>query len=119
MRQLNSQYRGVDRTTDVLSFPQHSAEELKSRSSDISSGTTRFCASEPQDPDYGLPIGDIVVNLHKAARQATEHGSTFNDELKRLLIHGLLHLIGHDHEKGLYAERKMERISRDLFEKVR
>jgi probable rRNA maturation factor len=118
MRQLNRQYRGVDRTTDVLSFPQHSAEELKCRSSEVSSGSARFCASPSQDRDYGLPLGDIVVNLHKAARQAAEHGSAFNDELKRLLIHGLLHLIGHDHEKGAYAARKMGKISKELFSKI-
>lgn len=109
MRQLNRQYRGVDRTTDVLSFPQHSAEELKSRSSGLSGGIGRS----------RLPLGDVVINLHKAARQALEYGSTFDNELKRLLIHGLLHLIGYDHEKGISEERRMKKKSEQLFVKIK
>ncbi|MEW6066830.1 MAG: rRNA maturation RNase YbeY [Nitrospirota bacterium] len=101
MRILNHQYRGVDRTTDVLAFPQIETKipnlELK-----------------PQN----FILGDIVINLHKAKRQAIEYGITFNTEVKKLLIHGILHLIGYDHEKGGYPEKKMRRKERELFEKI-
>jgi len=88
---LNLQYRGADRTTDVLSFPQ-------------------------DDPVF---IGDIVINVHKAERQASEYGLTFNEELNRLLIHGLLHLIGYDHEKSRYYRSKMETKERELLDALR
>jgi probable rRNA maturation factor len=110
MRRLNRQYRGIDKTTDVLSFPQYEKNTQNSRLR-VSPGATDLRAQD-------FILGDIVVNLHSAARQATEHGSSFNEEMKRLLIHGLLHLIGYDHEKGAYGKRKMEKISRELFSKI-
>jgi len=110
---LNRQYRGVDKTTDVLSFPQISAEELKSIRK-----ARRFGASKLQTPDVRLILGDIVINLPKAKRQATEHNLTLYEELKRLIIHGLLHLIGYDHEKDRYQKNKMESKEKELFNAV-
>jgi probable rRNA maturation factor len=100
MRSLNRQHRGVDRTTDVLSFPQFDGF--------------------PSPPGSGseLMLGDIVINLHKAERQAREYGVPFYDELKRLLIHGLLHLLGYDHEQGKEADRKMQRRAKQLSENI-
>jgi probable rRNA maturation factor len=115
MKILNSQYRGIERTTDVLSFPQHSPKEQKCRRSEVfNTGTSElqsFRASE-------LLLGDIVINLHQAKRQAVEHNLTFNEELRLLLIHGLLHLVGHDHEKGGYDRRKMQKKTQKLLEKL-
>jgi probable rRNA maturation factor len=102
MRVLNRRYRGVDRTTDVLSFPQLSASHIR--------------ASRVTNHDFSL--GDIVINLHKAKRQAAENGILFDEELKRLMIHGLLHLLGYDHERGGYAEKKMKKKSEELFHKL-
>jgi len=62
-------------------------------------------------------LGDIVVNLHKAERQAREYHSTFYEELKKLLIHGLLHLIGFDHERDTRSGRKMHKKSKELLSK--
>jgi len=98
MQALNRQHRGVDRTTDVLSFPQ--------------------LDGFPFPPGSELMLGDIVINLHKAERQAKEYGVPFYDELKRLLIHGLLHLLGYDHEQGKEAEQKMQRRARQLSEHI-
>jgi len=95
MRILNRQYRGVDRTTDVLSFPQ------------IEYSSQQFV------------LGDIIINLHQAKRQASEYGHTFNEELKKLLIHGLLHLIDYDHEKSRYRKNKMERKEKELLKAIR
>ncbi|MCX5716941.1 MAG: rRNA maturation RNase YbeY [Nitrospirae bacterium] len=100
MKELNHKYRGIDRTTDVLSFPQHSAKVNEKKG------------------DYGtkeLLLGDVVINLQAAKRQAPKHGLTFNEEFRWLLVHGILHLIGYDHERSKYAERKMRTMERDLL----
>jgi probable rRNA maturation factor len=102
MRVLNCQYRGIDRPTDVLSFPQIA---------DSSNHESRFTI-------HGPILGDIVINLHRAERQAAEYGLTLSEELKRLLIHGLLHLTGYDHEKGGRAEKKMEHKTRYLLARL-
>ena len=114
MRLLNHDYRGVDRTTDVLSFPLYNAKELKAEFKKLSHLST----SGLQTLSDILPLGDIVINLHKAKQQALENGLSFDEELKRLLIHGLLHLLGYDHEQGKNAARKMQRRSEELFEEL-
>ena len=100
MRVLNRQYRCIDRTTDVLSFPQL-------MESQISGPGPQVCL-----------LGDIVINLHRAERQAKEYGLSLNQELKRLLVHGLLHLAGYDHEGGGYGEREMAAKSRYLLARL-
>jgi probable rRNA maturation factor len=76
MRELNKFFRGVDSTTDVLSFP-HEPDQF--------------------DPDTAN-LGDIVISAEQAARQAEENGLTLENEIKQLILHGLLHLCGYDHE---------------------
>lgn len=100
MRKLNLYYRGKDKTTDVLSFPQIDISNLPSDSS-------------------SLLLGDIVINLHQAKRQAVERGLNLYDEIYQLLIHGLLHLLGYDHEINRYHAKKMRRLERELFELTR
>jgi probable rRNA maturation factor len=77
MRELNKLFRGKDATTDVLSFP-HEADEF-----------------EQADPRF---LGDIVISAEEAARQAEENGLSLEAEIKQLILHGLLHLCGYDHE---------------------
>lgn len=77
MRELNRDWRGKDRPTDVLSFSQVEGEEM---------------------PGEALLLGDVVVSVDTLERQAAEGGWTVDEELVRLLLHGLLHLLGHDHE---------------------
>jgi rRNA maturation RNase YbeY len=107
MKELNHKYRGIDRTTDVLSFPQMSysvkrkALSVKSFN-DINAQRTTL-------------LGDVVINLQAVKRQAPEHGLSFNEELRWLLVHGVLHLIGYDHERSKYAERKMRSKERELL----
>jgi len=102
MRRLNHLYRGIDRTTDVLSFPQ---DEV------LSAGAGKTTEN--------IILGDIVISLQKAALQAEENGLSFHEELKRLLIHGLLHLIGYDHEINGYQERKMRKKAGELLSSLR
>ncbi len=88
---MNLQYRGKDKVTDVISFPQYeNLEHIPSH-------------------EYQMPLflGDIVLNLHQAKRQAAENKTKIYDEVSRLLLHGLLHLLGYDHEKNAYQARKM------------
>jgi probable rRNA maturation factor len=77
MRELNRRWRGKEGTTDVLSFP---------------AGQDEFEKAE------GLTLGDVVISVEQAARQAAEHGLEFDEEVSQLILHGLLHLCGHDHE---------------------
>jgi probable rRNA maturation factor len=70
IRELNRQFRGIDKATDVLSFPSDRPDEL----------------------------GDIAVSVDTAAAQAKENGLKFDEEIAQLILHGLLHLSGYDHE---------------------
>ena len=112
MRQLNFTYRGIDKTTDVLSFPQFSWEAGKRGSADAKD----FQTSElPNFQASALVLGDVVINLQAAKRQAPEHGLSFMEEIRWLLVHGILHLIGYDHEKSKYAGRKMREKEKELL----
>jgi len=92
MRAFNRRYRGKDRPTDVLAFAQ-------------AEGHGRV-------PD-GL-LGDVVLSVDTARRQARDHGTTLARESERLLIHGLLHLLGYDHERSPAEARRMQRRERVL-----
>ncbi len=109
MKLLNKEYRGVDKSTDVLSFPQQESYKFKNNkdSQKNSSLVTRRSS---------LILGDIVINVQRAKRQAIEQGITLNEELKRLLIHGLLHLMGYDHEKSRYQKNKIRLKERELID---
>ena len=118
MRLLNTQYRGIDKVTDVLSFPQQSAKVIPLQSSPC----TPLCPPLPRGElkrgevasGYAL-LGDIVICVQRASSQAKDHGLTFHDELLRLLIHGLLHLLGYDHEINAYRRKKMEKKEREIL----
>ena len=107
MKELNHKYRGIDRTTDVLSFPQMSYS-VKRKALSVKS----YNAINAQRTTL---LGDVVINLQAAKRQAPEHGLSFNEELRWLLVHGVLHLIGYDHERSKYAERKMRSKEKELL----
>jgi len=107
MRQLNKQFRGKNSTTDVLSFP-HEPDEFESESYAF----TREDSSENLTPEGVTPtfLGDIVISAEQAERQAKENGLTLEGEIKQLILHGLLHLCGYDHEtdKGEMNARELE-----------
>lgn len=88
MKQLNELFRGKDTTTDVLSFP-HEPDEF--------------------DPDKNN-LGDIVISAEQAQKQAAENGLTLEGEIKQLILHGLLHLCGFDHDadNGEMNARELE-----------
>lgn len=87
IRALNREWREIDKATDVLSFEQ--------------------------DPSIGV-LGDVVISLDTARRQARGDGRPLSQELSRLLAHGVLHLLGHDHQKPAQA-RRMAQAEIDLL----
>jgi probable rRNA maturation factor len=104
MRGLNRAYRGKDYPTDVLSFPALGAVELK--------GLMRKGLPKDGPP---VVLGDVVISAPRALAQATERGHGLDDELLFLLVHGILHLAGYDHETGADAARAMRRKERELM----
>lgn len=92
MRALNNRYRGVDRPTDVLSFLADSPQ-----------------AGLPRRPRF---LGDVVIATGVARRQAHAIGLPVETEMRRLALHGLLHLLGYDHERD---SGQMERLERRLL----
>ncbi len=96
---LNRQYRGVDRTTDVLAFPL--AESADGASFASPAGSTRH-------------LGDVVVSFPRAKQQAEEFGHSLEIELALLLAHGVLHLLGYDHEEP-EDERRMKAMEAQVI----
>ena len=92
MRRLNRRWRGADRPTDVLSFAQAEGQ-----------------GGAPE----GL-LGDVVISVDTARRQARERAAPLARELDRLLIHGVLHLLGYDHERSPAEAQRMQRRERAL-----
>ena len=80
IRELNRQFRGVDKATDVLSFPA----------------------------DEELNLGDVAVSVDTASIQAKENGLTLDGEIAQLILHGLLHLCGYDHESDNGEMNRLE-----------
>jgi probable rRNA maturation factor len=104
IHELNMEHRGVDRPTDVLSFPLLEPGE-KITQADI-------------DPETGeVVLGDIVISLPAAERQAIEYGNTLAREVSFLAVHGTLHLLGYDHEDD--GERhEMRKLEEAVMESV-
>lgn len=89
IRRLNRQYRHRDNPTDVLSFP-------------LADAVCPFL------------LGDVIISVETASRQAADRGVGLAEELQSLLIHGILHLVGYDHEVSTSAARRMRRKEREL-----
>jgi rRNA maturation RNase YbeY len=92
IRRLNAQYRNSDYATDVLSFPV--GEKW--------AGPTAL-------------LGDVVISVDRAAAQAEEQGRTKIEEIAVLLIHGIVHLLGYDHERSAREARAMRRVERKVY----
>lgn len=95
---LNAKYRGKNKPTDVLSFSQNEGKaQIETKH-----------------------LGDLVISLETCARQAREFGVSFLEELNRLLIHGLLHLLGYDHENVSKIEaQKMRSKEAELLASIK
>ena len=100
VHQLNLQYRGKDKPTNVLSFPMVQADLLETVSLNSDDGE--------------LLLGDIVLAHGVCAREAGEKGVTLDAHASHLIVHGLLHLLGYDHQGSVEAEH-MESLERDIM----
>ena len=98
IRALNRKYLHRNRPTDVISFSQMEGE--------FAHLNTKL-------------LGDVVISVETARRQAREAGSTLNDEITFLLIHGILHLIGYDHEGSAKKSLEMKVKEKKLLSKVK
>ena len=94
---LNNKFRGVDKPTDVLSFPMYERED--------------FCEEEFA---FGASLGDIVISVPRAKAQAAELGNSFLREVAFLAAHSTLHLLGYDHERS----EEEDKLQCDLQKKV-
>lgn len=107
MAELNEQHMGATGATDVLAFPIDAAEaEIVLTGQPVSRGPDRA----PPDPgDMPLLLGDVVLCPAVASRQAPTHAGTLDDELALLVVHGVLHVLGHDHDDEAALARMRER----------
>ena len=104
VRRLNRDYRGEDRTTDVLAFALEESEVAFPRPPDalpsLGQAPSDAVPSLGQVPSDALPsLGQVVVSYPQAVRQAAEYGHTVEREVAFLVVHGLLHLLGFDHQR--------------------
>ena len=97
IQELNRQYRDKDTPTDVLSFPIFDTDE------------------EDAVVEETLPLGDIVLNLDRAALQGAELGHSLLRELAFLTVHSTLHLLGYDHERSAEEDEEMCRKQRNIM----
>jgi probable rRNA maturation factor len=94
IKKLNRRFRGKSLATDVLSFPT---------------------AAEPFEVENGSHLGDVVISVERAAAQAKANGLSFSSEIEQLILHGLLHLCGYDHETD---NGKMNRLELKLRKRL-
>ena len=94
IRKLNRQFRGKDQATDVLSFPNE---------------------AEPFEKEDQARLGEVLISVQRAATQAKQNGLTFSNEVQQLILHGLLHLCGYDHETD---DGEMNRLELKLRKKL-
>lgn len=104
VQNLNRSYRGVDASTDVLAFAlsQPSSDEVE-----------HFA----MPPDKILHLGEVIVSYHQAERQAEEQHHPIERELALLVVHGVLHLLGYDHEKP-EAEQSMRAMEAEILNSI-
>ncbi len=102
IRAVNRQYRGIDKATDVLSFPL----------TDFEGG------EEPPTDEPEISLGDVMISLERAEAQAQEFGHSFERETAFLTVHSMLHLLGYDHERSSEEDMEMRRKQREILESM-
>ncbi len=103
IKQLNKKHRGKNSATDVLSFPMYDFPEDE---------------GELFPGDETLSLGDIVLSLERAKKQAEEIGNTFKREVAFLVIHSTLHLLGYDHERSPEDDEIQCKRQKEIIEKI-
>lgn len=104
IKKINEKYRGIDRATDVLSFPMFEKEEL-----DIK--------IKNKDFKFEDVLGDIIISIEKVYEQAEEYGHSFEREFSYMIVHGFYHLMGYDHIEDL-DKVQMRKKEENVLEKL-
>lgn len=107
MTQLNHLFRGKEAATDVLSFPYEPDTFVQGTGFSLSDADEEQAEACTLNSGFA---GDIVISAEQAQKQAAENGLDLNTEIKQLILHGLLHLCGYDHEtdNGEMDSREIE-----------
>jgi probable rRNA maturation factor len=113
MAELNAAHMGHDGPTDVLAFPMDVVDTTRTPGPATHSRTPQ--PSRPDETDHPLLLGDVVVCPSVARAQAPEHAGSVDDEIALLVVHGVLHVLGHDHDASDRAAR-MHARERALLE---
>ena len=104
IREINKEYRNIDKETDVLSFPMFEKNEIEEM-------------IKRNNFEHEDVLGDIVISIDKVERQAIEYGHSFERELAYMIVHGFYHLMGYDHireEDKVIMRPKEEKVLTDL-----
>lgn len=101
IHRLNLEFRGVDKATDVLSFPLYEDGNF-----------------DPNECQLGAALGDIVISVPRAHEQAQELGNSFVREVAFLTVHSTLHLLGYDHERSADEDELQCRLQREIIESI-
>jgi probable rRNA maturation factor len=114
IHELNKQYRGIDKPTDVLSFAMSETgeDEIEIHYDDAAEDEPDIEPGMANKEDSFIePLGDIIISVQRAIAQAEDYGHSVERELGFLFVHGFLHLIGYDHqseedEKSMFAKQE-------------
>lgn len=105
IRQLNKEYRNIDKETDVLSFPMFEKNEIDA------------IVEKREEKPVTEVLGDVIISVERVKEQAIEYGHSFERELSYMLVHGFYHLMGYDHieeEDKIQMRPKEEKILQEL-----
>jgi len=114
LRRLNRDFRGVDQVTDVLSFGDSPGEW---EGDAPPAGATAAGVDFPGQPEGARSLGEVIISYPQAERQARERGLPTERELALLVVHGMLHLLGHDHAEP-DETATMQRLEREALARV-
>lgn len=101
IRQKNKKYRGIDKPTDVLSFPLYDNGEF-----------------DELECSEGAMLGDVIISIPRAKEQAKEIGNSFLEEVAFLTVHSILHLLGYDHERSAEDEEIQCSLQKEITAKL-
>jgi len=120
MRALNRRYRKKDRPTDVLAFPLTPSQPSPrgTRCFFVATGRVEGVGGGARHSSPPMLLGDVVIAMETAKRQASEFGHSLRDEVARLLVHGVLHLLGYDHERGPRDAALMARKEKAILKTI-
>jgi probable rRNA maturation factor len=117
---LNRQYRGIDAPTDVLSFGTQpdNAQPQDGADSEQNKVNVPFVIAPEQDADTNAYLGDVIIAYPRVVVQAAQHGHSAKRELHLLIVHGVLHLLGHDHATQ-QEETHMWALQDEILERLK